>query len=192
MWRRSVQLLAATAVVFAFVGEADAETCVGVEMPSEKTIGGDTLSLNGMGLREATIFSVDVYVAGLYVEEKSNDGDKIASSDQKKHLALEFVRGVNKNKIVDAYRESFNKTSGGSKALKPKIEKLLGWMKAAEVGDTHSYTYIPDDGLTVSVDGSERGTIEGADFAEAFFKIWLGANPPNAGLKTGLLGGSCG
>ena len=28
----------------------------------------------------------------------------------------------------------------------------------------------------------------GADFAEAFFLIWLGSDPPNAGLKRGLLG----
>jgi len=34
-------------------------------------------------------------------------------------------------------------------------------------------------------------TIKGDDFARAFLSIWLGTHPPNAGLKTGLLGGAC-
>jgi hypothetical protein len=38
------------------------------------TVAGKTLTLNGMGLREATILNIDVYVAGLYVEHPSTGG----------------------------------------------------------------------------------------------------------------------
>ncbi len=34
----------------------------------------------------------------------------------------------------------------------------------------------------------ESGAIEGDDFADAFFAIWFGDDPPNPGL----LGGPCG
>jgi hypothetical protein len=34
--------------------------------------------------------------------------------------------------------------------------------------------------------------IKGDDFATAFLSIWLGPHPPNADLKSGLLGGACG
>jgi len=44
----------------------------------------------------------------------------------------------------------------------------------------------------VDVNGAVKGTIAGDDFARALFAIWLGARPPNAELKTGLLGGPCG
>lgn len=190
MWKHTIVALTVALATIGLAQTADAETCGGISMPDTKTIDGTTLKLNGMGIREATMFSVNVYVAGLYVENKSDNGSQLASADGKKHLVLRFVRGVGKSKIVDAYRESFNNLSGGG--MSSKIEKLLGWMSAVENGDKQVYTYIPGEGLTVKVKGSTKGTIEGSDFAETFFKIWLGPNPPNAGLKTGLLGGACG
>ena len=193
MFKRTVQVAVIAALTFAFVAQASAMKCAGVELPDKKTVDGQELVLNGMGIREATIFSVNVYVAGLWVKEKSSDGNAIASSDSPRHLELHFVRDVAKHKIVDAYRESFNKMAGDQKKeMKPKIEKLLGWMVAAKDGKSQIYTYIPGEGLTVKVHGQTKGTIKGADFAEAFFKIWLGPSPPNAGLKRGLLGGTCG
>jgi hypothetical protein len=44
----------------------------------------------------------------------------------------------------------------------------------------------------VDVNGTAKGTINGDDFAKAFFSIWLGANTPNPALKRGLIGGACG
>ncbi len=45
---------------------------------------------------------------------------------------------------------------------------------------------------TTSPQGALRGAIGGRDFADAFFAIWFGDDPPNPGLKSGLLGGPCG
>ena len=53
-------------------------------------------------------------------------------------------------------------------------------------------THKPDKGVAVDIGGVPKGLIEGDDFAKAFLSIWLGPNPPNAGLKAGLLGGPCG
>jgi hypothetical protein len=50
----------------------------------------------------------------------------------------------------------------------------------------------PEARRRVCVNGAVKGTIAGDDFARALFAIWLGARPPNAELKTGLLGGPCG
>lgn len=186
-----IQVTIALALLVAFVPQADAKTCGGVTMPNSVTVDGTELTLNGMGLREATIFSVDVYAAGMYLENKSSSGSEVAGSDQKKRLVMEFVRGVERKKIVDAYKESFSQTAKG-KDLDQKVDKVLGWMSSVKEGDVQTYTYIPGEGLTYQINDETKGTIEGADFAEAFFKIWFGSNPPNAGLKTGLLGGACG
>ena len=51
-----------------------------------------TLTLNGMGIREATVFNVDVYVAGLYLPEASNDGNAIVQANGLKRIVLHFVR----------------------------------------------------------------------------------------------------
>jgi hypothetical protein len=185
--------------VFAFASllwttPASAETCGGIEMADSTEVEETELVLNGLGLREATIFSVDVYVAGLYLEETSGDrsGPEVAASDTKKRLVLHFVRGVGKKKMVDAYRESFKKNGGDRYgSIKSKVDRLLGWISSVEEGQRHVYTYVPGEGVTIEIEGTTKGTIEGSTFGELFFEIWLG-DPPNEGLKRGLLGGACG
>lgn len=167
---------------------AHARECGGVTMPNAVTVDGTRLTLNGMGIREATMFNVDVYVAGLYVEERSRSGSSIANSDTRRRLVLRFVRDVEKDDITEAFSDGFS----GAGGLAASIRRLNGWMTDASEGTTFTFTYVPGTGLEVKVGNRVRGTIEGADFATAFFNIWLGSDPPNAGLKSGLLGGSCG
>lgn len=163
----------------------------GVTMPDSVQVSGTNLVLNGLGIREATVFNVDVYVAGLYLESKSSDGAAIAKSTQKRRLVLHFVREVDRGDIVKAWSEGFEKNAGGNKAaLQARIDRLNGWMSDMAKGQTLSFTYESGKGVEVNVKGQKKGTVEGDDFAEAFFLIWLGANPPNAGLKSGLLGKS--
>ena len=58
-------------------------------------------------------------------------------------------------------------------------------------GERLSFTHKPGSGVLVEVGGAAKGTVEGDDFAKALLSIWLGAHPPNASLKAGLLGGPC-
>ncbi|MFW5920946.1 MAG: chalcone isomerase family protein, partial [Polyangiales bacterium] len=159
-----------------------------VTMPSRVSVGGTTLKLNGMGLREATVFNIDVYVAGLYLQSPSRSAKKILSTDQKRRMVLHFVRDVDADDIKEAFRKGFR---GTPEALRAKVRKLEGWTKAMKEGQEAVFTYVPGEGLTVQIAGRTYGKIEGADFAKVFFGIWLGSDPPNAGLKRGLLGGSC-
>jgi hypothetical protein len=56
-------------------------------------------------------------------------------------------------------------------------------------GDDMVMTYVPGKGTVVSVKGLEKGTIEGKDFADALFTVWLGADPVQENLKADLLKG---
>lgn len=154
-------------------------------MPNKVKVAGKALVLNGMGIREATVFKVDVYVAGLYLEKKSNDSGSIISSEQAKRLVLKFVREVDREDMVKAWRTGF----GGKGALAARVGKLSAYMADLEEGDTMTFTYLPGKGTEVKVKGKRRGVIEGDDFGRALFAIWLGSSPPNAGLKMGLLAG---
>jgi hypothetical protein len=40
----------------------------------------------------------------------------------------------------------------------------------------------------VTAKSVEKGVIEGKDFADALFSVWLGANPVQEDLKKALLG----
>lgn len=183
-------------VVFSLLGlvvaaPAFARECEDVTLPDNVTVEGTRLVLNGMGVREATALQVNVYVAGLYVEARSRDGNAIASGDTRRRLVLRFVRDVSRADIVTAFTEGFQH-SGQAAALRAQIRQLSGWMADMHDGESMTFTYTPTTGLTVQVGRRTRGTIAGAPFAAAFFGIWLGAHPPNPGLRTGLLGGECG
>jgi hypothetical protein len=176
-------------VSLALTAPASARECGGVTLPNSVTVDGTRLALNGMGIREATVFNVDVYVAGLYTESRSRNGAAIAAAAEKKRLVLRFVREVEGSDITTAFREGF----GNAAALRARVQRLLGWMPAeVPEGSLMVFTFVPGTGLEVRVGNRVKGTIEGDDFAQAFFNIWLGSSPPNAGLKRGLLGGQCG
>jgi hypothetical protein len=161
----------------------------GVEYPDEITVEGVNLFLNGLGTREATIFSVNVYVAALYLENLSSDGYAVCQSEETKRLILHFVRSVSGGDIANAWAEGFMKNCGDDASIyETRIVTLNSWMSEMKDGDEMMFTYIPEIGLQVSVRGTLMGTIEGADFASVFFSIWLGDDPPNRGLREGLLG----
>ena len=59
-----------------------AAECGGVRMPDSLIVHGVTLPLNGPGLREVTVFNVDVYVAAPSTEHRSANGAEIAQSTE--------------------------------------------------------------------------------------------------------------
>ncbi len=170
-------------------GSAVAGKKAGVTMPDQITVANKTLTLNGMGLREATFLKVDVYVAGLYVEKVSSNPQAIVASDTVKQIVLRFVRDVDHDDIVKAWNGGFKGNSTVPVAkLKPYIDRLNAWMPNFNDGDTLTFTYVPGTGVTVDVNGKQKGLINDADFARSLFNIWLGPKPPTGDLKKGMLG----
>jgi len=186
--RSRIVTIASLALVLATSGLARAGEKGGVKMPDQLTVAGKALVLNGMGVREATMFDVDVYVAGLYLEKKTQNPDEIIRTEQVKRLDLTFVRDVDRDDITEAWSEQFKKNGADMTKLKASIDQLNKWMSGMDEGDKLSFTYVPGKGVTVVVKGVEKGTIQGADFGHSFFAIWFGGSPPNKGLKKGLLG----
>src|SRR5262245_6798797 len=99
-------------IVVAGVPPSVAGELAGVKLPEQVTVGGRTLRLNGMGLREATILKVRVYVAGLYLVARSTDASQIIASEEPKRLVLDFVRDVGRGSLVEAWNEGFAKSAG--------------------------------------------------------------------------------
>lgn len=170
------------------LGVAAAGEKAGVKMPDKLTVAGKTVVLNGLGIREATMFNVNVYVAGLYLEKKTSNADEVVNSEQVKVLHLIFVRDVDRSDITEAWSTQFKKNGADMVKLKSQINQLNGWMAAMEEGDAMTFTYVPQRGVNVVVKRAQKGVITGSDFQHAFFAIWFGKTPPNAGLKSGMLG----
>jgi hypothetical protein len=161
----------------------------GVTMPDTMKLGDKTLTLNGMGLREATALKVDVYVAGLYVENVSSDPAAIIAAPGPKVIVLRFKRDVDRDDIVEAWNKGFggNATVPVAK-LAPQIKRLNEWMPSFSKGDTLTFTVLPGRGVAVDINGARKGMLEGDDVARSLVSIWLGPNPPSGALKRGMLG----
>jgi hypothetical protein len=179
-------------VIFALLlaAGADAREQYGVRMPDTVTVEGKQLTLNGMGLRKKRILiaTVDVYVAGFYVETPSKNATELISSDQSKRMTLYMLRDLSKDKITDALREGFEKNSKAQMpALKERLDRLAALIPDAKKGSTIVITYVPGTGTVLAGPG-ERSVIPGKDFADALFSVWLGRSPVDEGLKKGLIG----
>ena len=189
------RMLVAAAAAWAALGAhvpapGTAGELVGVTLPDQVTVEGRTLVLNGMGLRQATILRVRVYVAGLYLETRSSDAPQLIASEGPKRLVLHFVRDAGRGDLIGAWKEGFAKSAGpGLAALQDRLATLDAWMVDVKRGDTLSFTQIPGQGIVVEIKGQIKGALAGADFARALWGIWLGDRPPNPELKKGLLGG---
>ncbi|SVB09782.1 uncharacterized protein METZ01_LOCUS162636 [marine metagenome] len=192
---KGTRILATFALVSAslFVGvPAFAATCPDVKLPAKAMVGETNLVLNGIGLRKATFFSVKVYVAGLYLPQKSGDAEQILATDQSWQLVLHFVRDVDSDDIHDALAEGFeNATDGKVEAILPQIDAINTLVPDLKVGDRLTFTHEAGRGISVNFNNSSNGAVDGTDLAATLLAIWLGEEPPNEDLKTGLLGGEC-
>jgi len=179
----------AIAFVAAFVAAFNlyAAELEGVKLPDTVQAGGTTLVLNGMGLR--TKFIVKVYVAGLYLAQKSSDADAIVKADAPKRIVMQFVRSVSKKQIADGFSESFHDNAPDvEKTLKADIDRLMGVLEPLNEGDQMVFTYMPGSGTTFAMNGKDKLTVAGSAFGQVMFSVWLGLKPPTAALKKGLLG----
>lgn len=176
-------------VLFLVPFTAEAGRKSGVTMPDQITVAGKQLTLNGMGLREATMLKVNVYVAGLYVEQPSSNPAQLINSNETKVIMLTFVRDVDRGDITEAWNDGFkNNPIVARGAIQGSIDQLNGWMQDMKKGQTLAFTYVPGTGVIVDVAGQRKGVIKGEAFARSLFAIWLGDKPPTSALRKGLLG----
>lgn len=175
-----------------FIPTAGAADCDGVSFPEHIQSSGGRLTLNGLGIRKATVFSIKVYVGALYLAHPTKDAQAILSSREPAEIELGFVFRVSASQLRSAWKEGFEKNAGAQlPQLQSRIGQLNGWMTGVKSGQRMTFLRVPGVGIEYALDGKVQGTIAGDDFARAFLAIWLGSSPPNAELRTGLLGGAC-
>lgn len=68
------------------------------------------------------------------------------------------------------------------------MKKNIPDVKKGKKGDRLLFVYRPGAGLEVQANGRPLGSIEGKDFSDALFRVWLGGKVSDKTLKKGLLG----
>ncbi len=174
-----------------FASPSQSAELEGVFVDDQITVeNGETLILNGMGLREK--FWVDVYVGSLYLAKKTESIADILSSQNALRIQMDFVyEEVDKEKLVTAWREGFhmNQEKDVINAISDRMDQFYGFFDQNVVEkDQFILDYIPGKGTTVSKNKKVLGTIPGEDFKKALLEIWLGNFPADDDLKRGMLG----
>jgi hypothetical protein len=189
-WLKALTLAAGLAALPAFAQQP-------VELEGQKfeptaSMGGQTLQLNGVGLRKRAIFKV--YVAGLYVPQKATSAAAIIGDKGPRRVTLRLLRDVDAQSFIDSFNDGLKSNTPEAQlaAMKPQVDALLAAMKSigeAKTGDVINFDYTSDAGTRITVNGQPKGNpIPGADFYAAVLRIWLGDKPVDDSLKKGMLG----
>jgi hypothetical protein len=166
-----------------------AATLDGVAMPEIRVTDGTRMRLNGMGLRTYSIFGLHIYVAGLYLEQRSNDSASILRSPERKLLDIRFLRDVDAVDARKAWQDGFaNNCRPPECYLDPRdVERFLAAIPPIHRGDETMMLFTPK-GVDVTFDGRPLGDITDPHFAETLLATFIGPVPPTPRLKRELLG----
>lgn len=180
----------------AFVGFLLVVPCVyaaevsGVRVDDRLRVGDSDLVLNGAGLR--TRFFVKVYVGALYASQKSTAPAALINSQAPRRMSLRMMRDLDADTLHGALQDGLNSNLAPAELaeIKPQAEQLAIIMKSigkVREGDTIAIDFSVE-GVGIGLNGEARGKVDGAAFARALLKVWLGDNPVDAALKKALLG----
>lgn len=168
------------------LGMGNAQTRVGdASLPNEVSVDGSKMKLNGAGMREK--FWIDLYAGGLYLGEKSNNAASVIKSEKAMMIKLHIVSGlVTQGKMIDAVTEGFENSTTGF-ATQQQIDKFIGFFNEEIVKDNVFDIYAKDGVVKAFKGGKLLGVVEGQDFKEALFGIWLSDKPADKKLKKAML-----
>ncbi|MFA7001734.1 MAG: chalcone isomerase family protein [Candidatus Omnitrophota bacterium] len=178
LWMMAVQCLA--------TGGLQAANFEGLEFPDSIKAGSETLVLNGLGPRFATMAKIRVYVAGLYLPAKITDADTLIQSKGLKQLHMKFQRDVSADQSREAWTKGLEKASKAYPNISDRSPQLMGAMSDMKKGEEMIYSFT-DDRVEILVRGESKAAIQGRDFIEALLTVWL-KYPPNKEFGKGLLG----
>lgn len=149
------------------------------------------LILNGGGVR--TKFFMKVYVAGLYLQTKTNKPTEIIEADKPMSVRIHIISNLMTSaNMATAIREGFEKSMKGNVApLKKEIDLICTIFQSdvVKVGDLFEIYYVPGVGVRCFKNGKDQKVcMAGLPFKKALFGIWFSEDPVDENLKKGMLG----
>ncbi len=165
-----------------------AKEVAGVTFADTTEVGGETLKLNGVGVRSKFFFKI--YLGALYLPKKANSSDEVYKMKGSKQILMHFIYDeVPAEKLVAAWNEGFegNNSENELMMLSERIQRFNSHFKTIKAGETIQLDMIPGQGTTLYFNGEKQARFDGDDFIMALLKIWLGKKPADEDLKEGML-----
>lgn len=117
--------------------------------------------------------------------------DAILKANIPLKLQFRYLHDINKSIVLKSSEKILenNLSSNELELIAKRLDRLNTAYRTVKKGDRSSLSYHPETGTTLIINGAPVITIEGKDFAQLYFKIWLGERPISYSLKDGLLSG---
>lgn len=162
----------------------------GVKVPPSVSVNGQTLPLNGAGLRTFSLLMVPIkiYVAAFYAPGPLKSETAVLASPGPMEFSFTFLRAVDASDVARAWSSQFAASVSYTYAGYEKDrDAFVGMFGALQSGGVQTVRFVGSDTLIFD-QGAQKGTIAGRDFQRAFLSMWFGSNPVSADLKAALLG----
>jgi hypothetical protein len=175
-------------VVSASTGAGTDESLVVDGVAFTRSYAGEGVSLrlhNAALLRYKVFFRG--YVVGLYLPDGADP--TAALGDVPKRLEFHYFWDIPGPEFGKAGERILARNVDGPtmKSLRERLDRIDRAYRDVKPGDRYALTYLPGKGTELSLNGAPLLVVEGADFAAAYFSIWLGGKPIDDGLKKELL-----
>jgi len=139
----------------------------------------------GAVLKWAMVF--DVYAGALYLP--MGISANAWSKDVAKRLEISYFREIKAKDFAETSDKLLqdNLLPAEYQALAKRLQTFYGFFRDVKPDDRYSINYLPEKGTELRLNEQPLGRVPGADFAAAYFGIWLGDEPINKGFRDRLL-----
>jgi hypothetical protein len=187
--RTAAQALTVLVLLAGGAMPAAAAALNGVSLPDSVTAAGQPLMLNGIGLRTYSVLGIRIYVAGLYLQQRSNDPAAILRSPGVKLLDFRFLRDVDASDARHSWQQGLQDNCRPPCSLPAQeVAQFLAAVPSVHRGDSSTLLFAPGR-LDITVNGRAYGTVTDPLFAQVVLSNFIGPVPSSPSLKRALLGG---
>jgi hypothetical protein len=179
--------------LLSFATAAQAAELEGVNLEDRVRVDGQEIQLNGIALR--TRFAIfKVYVAGLYLPQKTTSGPTAIEARGAKRMILVMLRDVSAEQFIESFDVALRNNNDDAQLAEVKEQKddLFARIQAiggAKQGASIVLDYAPSSGTTLAIDGAVKGKpMPGEPFYRVILRSWVGENPSQEDMKKALLG----
>lgn len=186
LWGVSLMAALFSMITVAAPRHAAAAELEGVRFAERRQVGDASLELNCVGLLRYK-YVIKAYVAALYLGSGVAPSDVLG--DVPKRLEISYFWNLDGGDIARAGDEILaqNLDAETRVKLRPRLDRINALYENVKPGDRYALTYIPGVGTELSLNEQRKGVIPGADFANAYFRIWLGEQPIDTEFRDRLL-----
>ena len=162
----------------------------GIHLPESKIVNGVTLVRNGEGVRQFSLFGMNlrIYVAGFWTASRMQNIEEVLACEQPKQMDFTFLRTVGQSRVTEAWRhqlqQSVTHKYDGYEADRDAFVNAFG---PIEHGGTETVVLLGNETHIID-QGELKIKIHGNQFQTSFLSMWFGEQAVTSDLKSGLLG----